>query len=62
MVSGAWKGYDPVLASHCLLSTPMVVTGRRYELFSRKATIQIERVYRFGEHFCTFSAACELAA
>jgi chemotaxis protein CheX len=61
MVAGAWKGYDPVLASKCLLSTPTVVVGQRYELFSRKAAIQINRAYRFEGFQCTVSVACQLA-
>lgn len=61
MVAGAWKGYDPVLASHCLLSTPTVVVGQRYELFSRKATICIDRAYAFEGFRCLVSAACQLA-
>lgn len=61
MVAGAWKGYDPKLASGCLLSTPTVVVGRRYEVFSRKATIRIGRAYRFEGWLCTVSVACQLA-
>jgi chemotaxis protein CheX len=59
MVAGAWKGYDPVLASKCLLSTPTVVVGSRYELFSRRATIRIDRVYEFEGSFFSVSVACE---
>lgn len=49
MLAGAWKGYDPVLSSGCLLSTPTVVAGTSYELFSERAPMRIERSYRFGE-------------
>jgi chemotaxis protein CheX len=59
MVAGAWKGYDPVLSSKCLLSTPTVVVGSRYELFSRRATIRIDRVYGFEGSFFSVSVACE---
>ncbi len=59
MVAGAWKGYDPELASRCLLSTPTVVVGKKYELFSRKAAIRIERVYRFEEHLCSVTVSCQ---
>jgi hypothetical protein len=60
-VAGAWKGYDPMLASKCLLSTPTVVVGSRYELFSRKATIRIDRVYGFEGSAFSVSVACERA-
>jgi chemotaxis protein CheX len=59
MVSGAWKGYDPELASRCLLSTPTLVVGKRYELFSRRALIRIERSYRFEEHVCAVTISCQ---
>jgi chemotaxis protein CheX len=59
MVAGAWKGYDAVLASKCLLSTPTVVVGSRYELFSRRATIRIDRVYGFEGSSFSVSVACE---
>jgi chemotaxis protein CheX len=59
MVAGAWKGYDPVLASKCLLSTPTVVVGSRYELFSRRATVRIDRVYGVEGSFFSVAVACE---
>jgi chemotaxis protein CheX len=59
MVAGAWKGYDPALASHCLLSTPTVVVGSRYELFSRRATVRIDRVYGVEGSVFTVAVACE---
>ena len=59
MVAGAWKGYDPELASRCLLSTPTVVVGERYELFSRRALIRIDRAYRFDEHVCAITVSCQ---
>jgi chemotaxis protein CheX len=59
MVAGAWKGYDPELASRCLLSTPTLVVGKRYELFSRRALIRIERGYRFEEHVCAVTISCQ---
>jgi chemotaxis protein CheX len=53
MIAGAWKGADPVLASGCLLSTPTVVAGSSYELFSQRAPQRMERCYRFdGCRFC----------
>jgi len=61
MVAGAWKGYDPELASRCLLSTPTVVVGSRYELFSRRALIRIDRAYRFEEHLCALTISCQRA-
>jgi len=59
MVAGAWKGFDPSLASGCLLSTPTVVAGSSYELFSQKAPIRIERGYRFEEHVLSITITCE---
>lgn len=59
MIAGAWKGHDPVLASGCLLSTPTVVAGTSYELFSQRAPVRIERRYRFEELTFTISVFCE---
>ncbi len=59
MVAGAWKGYDPELASRCLLSTPTVVVGSRYELFSRRALIRIDRNYRFEDQVCAVTISCQ---
>lgn len=62
MVAGAWKGLDPALASGCLLSTPTVVAGTSYELFSQRAPIRIERSYRFEEMTIVITISCELYA
>jgi chemotaxis protein CheX len=59
MVAGAWKGLDPALASGCLLSTPTVVAGTSYQLFSQRAPIRIERRYRFEELTLAISISCE---
>lgn len=59
MVAGAWKGFDPVLASGCLLSTPTVVAGTSYELFSQRASIRIERSYRFDNQPFSITIFCE---
>ncbi len=59
MIAGAWKGLDPALASGCLLSTPTVVAGTSYQLFSQRAPIRIERRYRFEELTLTISISCE---
>lgn len=59
MVAGAWKGYDPELASKCLLSTPTVVVGKKYELFSRRALIRIDRCYRFDNQLCAVTISCQ---
>ncbi len=61
MVAGAWKGHDTELASRCLLSTPTVVVGSRYELFSRRALIRIDRSYRFDQHSCAITVSCQRA-
>ena len=60
MVAGAWKGFDPALASGCLLSTPTVVAGTSYELFSQRAPIRIERSYRFEGMTFAITISCEL--
>jgi hypothetical protein len=59
MIAGAWKGRDPILASGCLLSTPTVVAGTSYELFSQRAPVRIVRRYRFEELIFTISVVCE---
>lgn len=60
MVAGAWKGFDPTLASGCLLSTPTVVAGSSYELFSQRAPVRIERSYSFEDLTLTITLFCEL--
>jgi chemotaxis protein CheX len=60
MVAGAWKGRDPLLISGCLLSTPTVVSGTSYLLFSQRAPIRIERHYRFEELTFMIILSCEL--
>jgi chemotaxis protein CheX len=62
MIAGAWKGFDPALASGCLLSTPTVVAGSSYELFSQRAPVRIERRYSFEELSLTVTIFCELPA
>jgi chemotaxis protein CheX len=59
MVAGAWKGFDPSLASGCLLSTPTVVAGASYELFSQKAPIRIKRGYLFEKLTFRVTVTCE---
>ncbi len=60
MVAGAWKGFNSMLASACLLSTPTVVAGTSYELFSQRAPVRIERTYSFEEFTLTVTIFCEL--
>jgi len=60
MIAGAWKGFDPALASGCLLSTPTVVAGSSYRLFSQRAPVRIERAYRFEDLTFAISLSCEL--
>ncbi|HTV14963.1 MAG TPA: chemotaxis protein CheX [Acidobacteriaceae bacterium] len=59
MIAGAWKGVDPVLASGCLLSTPTVVAGSSYELFSQRAPLRLERSYRFADCVFSLTLFCE---
>lgn len=61
MVAGAWKGFDPALSSGCLLSTPTVVTGQNYELYSQRSSIRILRHYRFDDFCFTVKIHCELS-
>lgn len=60
MLAGAWKGFDPMLSSGCLLSTPTVVAGTSYELFSQRASVRIERTYGFEELTFTVTVFFEL--
>lgn len=60
MLAGAWKGFDPVFSSGCLLSTPTVVAGSSYELFSQRASVHLERAYRFEAQTFTVTACFEL--
>jgi len=62
MIAGAWKGFEPVLASGCLLSTPTVVSGTSYELFSQKAPLRVVRGYRFEDLTFAVTITCELEA
>lgn len=59
MIAGAWKGFDPALASGCLLSTPTIVSGSSYELFSQAAPIRIRRGYSFEKLSFTITISCE---
>jgi chemotaxis protein CheX len=61
MVAGAWKGFDPQLASGCLLSTPTVIAGASYDLFSQRAAIRIERGYGFENLGLRVTIFCEFA-
>jgi len=60
MVAGAWKGFDSILSSGCLLSTPTVISGTSYELFGQHAPIRIERTYRFADRSLTMTIYCDL--
>ncbi|HTW46806.1 MAG TPA: chemotaxis protein CheX [Acidobacteriaceae bacterium] len=62
MIAGAWKGVDPLLASGCLLSTPTVVAGSSYELFSQRAPLRMERSYRFADCLFGITLFCESCA
>jgi len=59
MVTGAWKGRYPELASNCMLSTPTVVTGSNYQLHTQRPELRIERYYRFEAYSFSFSLVCE---
>jgi chemotaxis protein CheX len=59
MLAGAWKGFDPKLSCGCLLSTPTVVSGTSYQLFSQRAPMQMERTYRFEESRLTVAFFAE---
>lgn len=58
MVAGAWKGLDAKLSSGCLLSTPTVVAGASYELFSQRAPLRLERTYCFEEQRFSLTLSC----
>lgn len=59
MLAGAWKSHDPVMCAGCLLSTPTVVAGSSYELFSQRAPVRIERSYQFEAMSFTVTIFCE---
>jgi chemotaxis protein CheX len=59
MLAGAWKSFDPAMSSGCLLSTPTVVAGSNYELFSQRAPMRIERSYQFESMHLTITIFCE---
>jgi chemotaxis protein CheX len=59
MLAGAWKGFDPELSCGCLLSTPTVVAGSNYQLFSQRASLRLERGYCFEERRFTVSVFCD---
>lgn len=61
MVAGAWKGFDPELSCGCLLSTPTVIAGTSYQLFSQRAPMRLERAYRFEDQSLIVSLFCDLA-
>lgn len=59
MVAGAWKGKLPALASSCMLSTPMVVTGTNYQLHTQRPEFRIEHYYGFDGHHFSVTLLCE---
>ena len=62
MLAGTWKGLDSRLSSGCLLSTPTVVAGSNYELFSQRSSMRIERSYRFETMTFTVTIFCEISS
>jgi chemotaxis protein CheX len=62
MLAGAWKGFDPKLSCGCLLSTPTVVAGSSYQLFSQRAPMRLERSYGLEEKQFTVSLFCDWPA
>lgn len=61
MLAGTWKGFDSHMCSGCLLSTPTVVAGSHYELFSQRASVRIERSYRFETMTFTVTVVFEVS-
>ena len=59
MLAGAWKGFDPELSCGCLLSTPTVVAGTNYQLFSQRAPVRLERSDHFEKSRFNVSVFCE---
>jgi chemotaxis protein CheX len=59
MLAGAWKSLDPVMCSGCMLSTPTVIAGSSFEVFSQRAPIRIERSYQFESMTFTVTIFCE---
>jgi hypothetical protein len=50
------------MSSGCLLSTPTVVAGNHYELFSQRASVRIERSYRFETMTFTVTIFCDMSS
>lgn len=59
MLAGGWKGRFPQLASQCMLSVPMIATGKDCMLHVKKPSVCVERSYLFESHAMTVSILCE---
>lgn len=60
MLAGSWKGRFPRLAADCLLSVPMVATGKDYTLHAQNLLTRIARSYRFEGYTMIISIWCEV--
>jgi chemotaxis protein CheX len=59
MLAGGWKGRFPSLAAKCVLSVPMIATGKDYTLHAQNLLTRLGRSYRFQEHSMIVSIWCE---
>lgn len=59
MLAGGWKGRFPRLAADCMLSVPMIATGKDYTLHAQNLLTRIARSYRFETHTMIVSIWCE---
>lgn len=50
MVTGRWKSRVPALASGCLLSVPMVISGEGHHVYAAGHRMRVERDYMFEGH------------
>lgn len=49
MLAGAWKGRVPVLAGHCGLSVPAVITGCDYDIHVQAPEFKLQHYYQFED-------------
>lgn len=60
ILAGAWKGRFTELSSACMLSVPMVTTGKEYKLHIPATSVAINRNYKFENHIMTVSILGEV--
>ena len=59
MLAGAWKGRVPVLAGHCGLSVPAVITGRDYDIHVQAPEFKVHHYYAFEDVYFDVTILCD---